>query len=58
MDAHIVSTMHDEMIVESKTKNADYCKEIIEECLTEVFKDIMPEMPFETKAWVGDSWGD
>jgi len=49
--------VHDEIIFEAKTKDADYFRIKMEDCLSQAFKEITPEMPFAIEARIANSWG-
>ncbi len=46
LDAHLVFTLYDEIVVEARAAQANAMKNIMDDCLTLAFKDIIPEMPF------------
>jgi DNA polymerase-1 len=51
VDARIVNTLHDEIIVEARDGTADQVREIVRESMAEALEQIIPEVPFvaETK---------
>jgi DNA polymerase I len=57
LDAHLVLTMHDEVVVEAREDVVEEAWRIIEDCLMEAFKEIVPEMAFELDMRIADSWG-
>jgi DNA polymerase I-like protein with 3'-5' exonuclease and polymerase domains len=57
LDAHLVLTVHDEILVEVKDDEVEEVQGIIEDCLKNAFKEIIPEMPFELDMRIADSWG-
>jgi DNA polymerase I len=57
LDAHLVLTMHDEIVVEVKGDEAEEVWGVIEECLKNAFKEMVPGMPFELDMRVADAWG-
>lgn len=56
LNAYIVLIMHDVM-VEAKAEDADYVKEMMEDCLPQAFKRIIQEVFFAVEARVAESWG-
>jgi DNA polymerase I-like protein with 3'-5' exonuclease and polymerase domains len=56
LDARIVHTQHDEIIVEAGDDMADQVQTIVEESMEEAFKCIIPEVPFVAEIRVADSW--
>jgi len=57
VDARIVHTQHDKIIVEVGDAIEDQVKAIVEESMEESFKQIVPEVPFVAEIRVADSWG-
>jgi hypothetical protein len=57
LDAHLVLTVHDEIVVEVREDVVEEAWEMIEDCLKNVFKEIVPEMAFELDMRIADSWG-
>ena len=57
IDARIVHTQHDEIIVEARDGIEDQVKAIVKESMEEAFKRIIPEVPFVAEIRVADSWG-
>jgi DNA polymerase I len=58
LDAHLVLTMHDEVVVEVKAEVAEALRVIVEDCMMEAFKEMVPEMPFELDMRIADSWSN
>jgi DNA polymerase I-like protein with 3'-5' exonuclease and polymerase domains len=58
LDAHLVLTPHDEIVVETRDELAENVVGIIEECLKEAYMGIVPEMPFELTMRIAAAWGD
>ena len=56
-DAHLVLTLHDEIVVEVKEDVADQVSEVVAECLKEAFMCIIPGMPFELEMRIAEAWG-
>ena len=46
LDAHLVLTVHDEILVEVKEGEVEEVQAVIEDCLGDAFKEMVPEMPF------------
>jgi DNA polymerase-1 len=57
LDAHLVMTLYDEIVVEVREEVVEEMQGIIEECLMDAFKEIVPNMPFELDMRIADSWG-
>jgi len=58
LDAHLVLTLHDEIVVEAREDMVDQVVEVVAECLQEAFVGIVPEMPFELVMKIAEAWGD
>jgi DNA polymerase I-like protein with 3'-5' exonuclease and polymerase domains len=56
LDARIVHTQHDEIIVEARDDIADQVQAIVVESTEEALKRIIPEVPFVVEIRVTDSW--
>jgi len=57
MDARIVHTRHDEIIVEARDDIADQVQEIVRDSMEEAFKRIISEVPFVAEIRVAEAWG-
>ena len=57
MDARIVHTMQDEIIVEVKDELAAEIAGILEECMIRPFEALVPSVPFKIDLRIQDSWG-
>jgi len=57
LDARIVHTQHDEMIVEAREDKADQVQAIVEESMEEALERIVPEVPFVVEIRVAEAWG-
>jgi DNA polymerase I len=57
VDAHIVHTQHDEIIIEARDAIADQVQRIVKESMEAAFKQIIPEVPFVVEPKIADSWG-
>ncbi len=57
LDARIVHTQHDEIIVEAKDDIADRVRTIVKESMLEALKRIIPEVPFVAEIGVAEAWG-
>jgi DNA polymerase I-like protein with 3'-5' exonuclease and polymerase domains len=57
LDARLVLTLFDEIVVEVKEEVVEEVDGIIEECLKGAFMEITPNMPFELDMRIADSWG-
>jgi DNA polymerase-1 len=56
MDARIVHSQHDEIIVEAREDQADQVREIMKESMEAAFKQIVPEVSFVVEPRVEDVW--
>ena len=56
--AQIISTVHDELIVEAEEGAAAGVKEILESTMREAMADLFPQVPIEVEAKVCRSWGE
>lgn len=56
--ARIISTVHDELIVEAAESVAGQVKEILETTMREAMADLFPQVPIEVEAKVCRSWGE
>lgn len=56
--ARIVSTVHDEVVVESPEESADECREIITTAMVEAMAALFPEVPVEVEANVCTTWAE
>jgi DNA polymerase I-like protein with 3'-5' exonuclease and polymerase domains len=57
LDAHLVLTLYDEIVVEVREEVAEEVHGIIGDCLRDGFKQLVPDMPFEMDMRIADSWG-
>ena len=56
--ARIVSTVHDEVVVECAEETAEFCKHIITTAMVEAMADLFPEVPVEVEANICNSWAE
>lgn len=56
LDAHLVLTLHDEIVVEAREYVTGQVGEVVEECLKEAFMNIVPGMPFELDMRIAEAW--
>jgi DNA polymerase I-like protein with 3'-5' exonuclease and polymerase domains len=57
MDARIVHTLHDEIIVEARDGIEDQVKEIVMDSMEEAFKQIILRVRFVAEITVAQTWG-
>jgi len=57
LDARIVHTQHDEIIIEARDAIEDQVQAIVKESMEEAFKKIIPEVPFIVEPKIADAWG-
>jgi DNA polymerase-1 len=56
--ARIVSTVHDEVVVECREESADECREIITTAMVEAMSALFPEVPVEVEANICTTWAE
>jgi DNA polymerase I-like protein with 3'-5' exonuclease and polymerase domains len=56
LDARIVHTQHDDIIVEARDGIEDQVEGIVIESMEEAFKKIIPEVPFVAEIRVAEDW--
>ncbi len=56
MDATLVHTMHDEIIVEAKAEIVEEVAGILEECMIKPFEALVPSVPFKVELRIQDRW--
>ena len=56
--ARIVSTVHDEVVVECPEDCADQCRGIITTAMVEAMSALFPEVPVEVEANVCTTWAE
>lgn len=56
LEARIVRTQHDEIIVEAREDIAGHVQPIVEESMEAALKRIIPEVPFVVEIKVADPW--
>lgn len=57
-DACIVSTVHDELVVECPKQDAEGVRTLMINTMTEAMSDLFPEIPIEVEASIGKSWAE
>jgi DNA polymerase-1 len=57
VDARIVNTLHDEIIIEARDNIADQVQTIVIESMEEALERIVPEIPFVAETRVAEAWG-
>ncbi len=57
-DARIVSTVHDELVVECPEQDAEAIRTLMIDTMTEAMSDLFPEIPIEVEASIGKSWAE
>jgi len=57
LDARIVHTLHDEIIVEVRDAIEDQVQVIVKESMEEAFGRIIPEVPFVVEPKIAEAWG-
>ena len=56
--ARIVSTVHDEVVVECHESSAEQCREIITTAMVEAMAALFPEVPVEVEANICTTWAE
>ncbi len=56
VDARIVNTLHDEIIIEARDGIEDQVKEIVKESMEATLEQIIPEVPFVAEIRVAAAW--
>jgi hypothetical protein len=56
VNARIVDTLHDEIIVEARDGIEDQVEAIVKESMVEALKRIIPEIPFVVEPRMANSW--
>lgn len=56
--AALVSTVHDELVVECREQDADAVRSILNESMTEAMAALFPEVPVEVEANPCDTWAE
>jgi DNA polymerase I-like protein with 3'-5' exonuclease and polymerase domains len=56
----MLATIHDALIDEASSRDADKCLKIMEEDMTKGYLDIFPDAPTEAlvEGGIGPNWGD
>ena len=57
MDAEIVHTQHDEMILEVRIEETERVAAIVRECMEKALSGMVADVPFEVDIEWADSWG-
>jgi len=56
--ARIVSTVHDEVLVECQNADAPAVRELVQRSMTEAMAELYPTVPIEAEAKICRSWGE
>jgi DNA polymerase-1 len=57
LDARIVNTMHDEIIVEARVEIAERVADILKESMVKAFEKLPPGVPFKVNMRIQETWG-
>ena len=57
LDARIVHTQHDEIIVEAREDQTDQVKAMVADTMEQALGRIIPEVPFVVEPRVAEAWG-
>ena len=57
-NARIISTVHDELIIETGAAEAEAVRQIVETAMVEAMRDLFPQVPVEVEAKVCETWGE
>jgi DNA polymerase I-like protein with 3'-5' exonuclease and polymerase domains len=58
VEARIVSTVHDEVIVEVPTTMAEHVCDIVKATMVEAMAALFPQVPIEVEAGVCSNWAE
>ena len=56
LDAQIVNSIHDEIVVECDERIAEEVKQIVVRKMVEGAKEFLPRVPVEVEAAISDAW--
>jgi DNA polymerase I-like protein with 3'-5' exonuclease and polymerase domains len=56
--ARIISTVHDELIIEAGLADADAVRQIVETAMVEAMSELFPQVPVEVEAKVCNAWDE
>lgn len=56
--ARIVSTVHDELVVECPDDLAEECRVIVSDAMVDAMAKLYPEVPIEVEANICENWGE
>jgi DNA polymerase I-like protein with 3'-5' exonuclease and polymerase domains len=56
LDASVVHTQYDEIIIEASDAIADQVQSIVKESMGEALERIVPEVPFVVESKIDDAW--
>lgn len=56
LDAFLINTIHDEIVVEAAEKDAETTAQIVKECMESAGKKLAPNVPILAEGGVADFW--
>jgi len=56
--AHLISTVHDELIVETPQELAEQVRDIVRDCMVNAMARLFPQVPIEVEAKIAINWGE
>lgn len=56
--ARIVSTVHDELVVECQEADAESVRALTSDTMVEAMSDLFPQVPIEVEATIADTWAE
>ena len=56
--ARIISTVHDEVIVEAPEPEAEAVRQVVQKIMVEAMAELFPQVPVEVEANICASWGE
>ena len=56
--ARILSTVHDELIVEAPESQAEEVRKVVETTMREAMEALFPEVPIEVESGTCNHWGE
>ena len=57
-EARLISTVHDEVLVEAPEVMAEQVRLIVENAMVEAMAELFPQVPIEVEAGVCEHWGE
>lgn len=58
LDAHVVAIIHDEIVVEAKSDQAEQVQALLVDSMIDGMSWLIPDVPFEVESKIGQSWAE